>query len=74
MIAFNPFWGGQDVIQDTPPYDGLGIHFLPSIAGDILGSVPQRESEASAQSFMQDQFRAATENMAGAGLIYSSAI
>lgn len=72
MIAFNPAWGGQDVIQDTPPHDGLGIVFLPSIVSDVVGSIPQLESESSVRSFMQNQFRAAAENFNDAGLVYSA--
>lgn len=74
MIAFNPDWGGQETIQDTPPYDGMVIHFLPSAVSDVLGSVPQLEAESSVKSFMQAQYRAAAENMRDSGLVYSSAI
>lgn len=74
MIAFNPAWGGQDVIQDSSPYDGMGIVFMPSIACDALGAVPQLESESSVLSFMQAQFRQSAENMYDSGLLYSGAI
>lgn len=74
MLAFNPGWGGQDVIQDSAPADGLAIAFLPSIASDVLGAVPQLEAEASASSFMREQFRQTAENMLDAGLIYSSSV
>lgn len=74
MIIFNPAWGGQDTIQDSAPYDGLVIHFVPSIMSDVLGAVPQLDSESSATSFMQTSFRAAAENMTDAGLIISSPV
>lgn len=69
MISFNPAWGGQDVVQDTPPYDGMGLAFLPSIASDVLGAVPQLDSESSARSFMEAQFRQVAENLNDVGLI-----
>ena len=69
MIAFNPFWGGLDYIQDTPPQDGMGLVFAPSVATDALAGRAQLESEESVQSFMQSQFRAAAENMWELGLI-----
>lgn len=74
MLTFNPDWGGQDIIQDSAPYDGLAIHFLPSVVSDVLGAVPQIDSETSAMSFMQTSFRAAAENMVDAGLIVSSSV
>lgn len=74
MLSFDPLWGGQNIIQDTPPGDALGIVFLPSIVGDVLGAIPQLESEESSRSFMQTQFRVAAENMNDAGLIYSAAV
>lgn len=74
MIALNPAWGGQDVIQDSAPADGMAITFLPSIINDALGAIPQLESEASTRSFMQDQFRAASENMRESGLLYNSGV
>lgn len=74
MISFNPFWGGLDYIQDSPPYDSLAITFEPSIAIDATAAVPQAESESSAMSFMTSQFRAAAENMYDSGLVYSSVI
>lgn len=72
MIAFNPAWGGQDVIQDTPPYDGMALTFLPSIASDVLGAVPQLDSESSSCSFMEAQFRQVAENLQDIGLICSA--
>lgn len=74
MINFNPFWGGLDYIQDTPPNDGFGLVFLPSLASDMTAGALQLESEESVHQFMQSGFRAATENMYDAGLIVSSAI
>lgn len=74
MISFNPFWGGLDYTQDTPPYDGMGLVFLPSLASDMTAGAVQLESEESVHQFMQSGFRAATENMYDAGLIVSSAV
>lgn len=74
MIGFNPLWGGLDYIQDTPPGDGLAITFLPSVVNDSCAGALQLDSEASALSFMQDQFRASTENMYDSGLVISSMI
>ena len=74
MITFNPYWGGQDVIQESLPSDGLVIAFSPSIVSDVLGAVPQLDSQSSVQSFMQSQFRATAENMNDAGLVFSSTI
>lgn len=70
MITFNPDWGGQDVIQDTPPYDGMALVFLPSIVADVTGSIPQLDSENSVHSFMQTQFRISAENMNDSANIY----
>ena len=72
MIAFEPLWGGTSVVQDTPPHDALGITFAPSIVTDVTAAVPQLDSQASVHSFMQDQFRASTENMYDSGLVVST--
>ena len=72
MIAFEPLWGGTSVVQDTPPYDALGITFAPSIVTDVTAAMPQLDSQASVHSFMQDQFRACTENMYDSGLVVST--
>lgn len=74
MISFNPHWGGLDYVQDTPPQDGMGLVFLPSLALDAAAGYPQLESEESVHQFMQSQFRAATENMYDSGLVVSSAV
>lgn len=74
MISFNPYWGGQDYAQDTPPYDGFAITFLPSIVNDAVAGLLQADSEASAMSFMQNQFRASAENMYDSGLVVSSMV
>ena len=74
MISFDPHWGGLDYVQETPPGDGLGIIYLPSIAHDSTAGQLQLESEASVHSFMQLQFRAVTENMYGSGLIISAGV
>lgn len=74
MISFNPLWGGQDYIQDSPPYDGLAICFLPSIVNDALAGVLQLDSETSCQSFMQTAYRVSAENMYDSGLIVSSMV
>lgn len=71
MLAFDPDFGGQNVIQDSPPFDGMAIVFVPSIVNDVTGSVPQLDSEASTRSFMQIQFRITAENMNDLGLVYS---
>uniref|UniRef100_UPI002637E4B1 hypothetical protein n=2 Tax=uncultured Desulfovibrio sp. TaxID=167968 RepID=UPI002637E4B1 len=72
MIALDPLWGGLDVVQDTPPGDALAISFAPSIVSDVTAAVPQLDSQASVQSFMQDQFRASAENMYDSGLVVST--
>lgn len=71
MLAFDPDFGGQNVIQDSPPFDGMAIVFVPSIVNDVTGSVPQLDSESSARSFMQIQFRMTAENMNDMGLVYT---
>lgn len=74
MISFNPHWGGLDYLQDSSPGDGSPISFLPSLAIDATAAVPQIEAEESVHQFMQAGFRAAAENMQGAGLIYSAGV
>lgn len=74
MIAFDPHWGGLDYVQDTPPGDGMGIAFYPSIVHDVTAGQLQLESESSVLSFMQLQFRAATENMYDSGLFVSAMV
>lgn len=69
MITFDPYWGGLDYSFDTPSEDGFAISYYPSIANDVLGAIPQLDSEESVHSFMQTQFRLATENMLGYGLV-----
>ncbi|MBD5626627.1 MAG: hypothetical protein HDQ90_03925 [Desulfovibrio sp.] len=72
MIALDPLWGGLNVVQDTPPHDSLGISYAPSIVTDVTAAVPQLDSMASVQSFMEHQFRAAAENMYDSGLVVST--
>lgn len=72
MIFFNPGWGGLDVVQDTPPADGMAITYLPSIVNDALAGQLQYDSQESTRSFMQEQFRAAAENMYESGLVVST--
>ncbi len=71
MIVFDPHWGGLDYAFDTPAEDGFSITYLPSLANDALAGQLQLESEESVHSFMQAQFRMATENMMGYGLVAS---
>lgn len=72
MFALDPYWGGINVVQDTPPHDALGITFAPSLVTDVTAAVPQLDSQASVQSFMEHQFRAAAENMYDSGLVVST--
>lgn len=74
MISFDPYWGGLDYVQDSPPYDGLAISFAPSIVNDATAAVPQAESESSVLQFMQSQFRATAENMYDSGLVVSATV
>lgn len=69
MTSFNPVWGGLDYFFNSPPGDPFEISYTPSIAGDSIASIDQLISEESVQSFMQAQFREATMNLAGFGLI-----
>lgn len=69
MNSFNPWWGGLDYTFDTPPADGISISYLPSLVHDVTAGQEQLESRESVHSFMQTQFRMATENMIGNGLI-----
>lgn len=69
MIGFDPYWGGLDYAFDTPPQDGFSISFTPSLAHDALAGQLQLGDEESVHSFMQTQFRMATENMLGYGLV-----
>lgn len=71
MTTFDPVWGGLDYVQDTAPYDGMGISFLPSVVNDALAAQSQTDSEASVRSFMQAQYRAAAENLMETGLIFA---
>lgn len=72
MIGFNPYWGGLDYVQDSPPYDGLAISFTPSVVDDATAAMAQLDSESSVQSFMALQFRATAENMYDSGLVVSA--
>lgn len=72
MLFFDPYWGGLEYIQDTPPADSMAITFLPSIANDSAAGQLQLDSQESARSFMQSQFRASTENMYESGLVVST--
>ena len=74
MISFNPYWGGLDYMQDTPPQDGMAIAFFPSIASDVTAGQLQLDSESSVKSFMQAQFRIVSENTHGYGLLISADI
>jgi len=73
MIGFNPYWGGLDYVEeDSVPPDGFAISFVPSLVNDATAGILQLDWEAGAMQFMQNQFRASTENMDGAGLMVSS--
>lgn len=71
MLFFNPDWGGLEYVQDTPPPDSMSIAFLPSVANDSAAAQLQMDAQESTRSFMQSQFRAATENMYESGLVLS---
>lgn len=74
MTGFDPVWGGLDYTQDTPPYDGMAITFLPSLVNDVTAGQLQLESEESVHSFMQTQFRLVSENFNDAGLMFSAGV
>lgn len=73
MIGFNPHWGGLDYVEeDSVPPDGFAITFVPSLANDAIAGILQMDYESGAMQDMQSQFKASTENMAGAGLMVSA--
>lgn len=74
MTAFNPLWGGDEYIQDTPPYDGMSISFLPSIVNDSTAAQLQLDSQVSTQSFMESLFRISAKNMYDSGVVVSSIV
>ena len=61
MIAFAPSSRISVVLQNSPPDTSDRIGFYPSIISDITGE--------STRSFMQAQWRMASENMLGLGII-----
>lgn len=69
MFALDPYLCETNVVQDTPPHDTFTISYLPSIISDITGCVPQLDSQNSAKSFMQEQFRTASLNMNDSGIV-----
>lgn len=74
MTGFNVYWGGLDYVEeDSVPPDGFAITFVPSLVNDSTAGALQLEAEASTQQYMQNQFRASTENILGAG-VFASAI
>lgn len=73
MIGFNPHWGGLDyVVEDSQPPDIFAISFYPSIANDSIAAVDQANSESSVRQDLEAGFRAAAENLLGAGALVSS--
>lgn len=70
MIFFDPISRGLSVVQDTPPGDALVISYTPSEVSDSTAAAAQ--DAASAASFMQDQWRAAAENMRDMGNVVSA--
>lgn len=72
MIFFDPISQGLSVVQDTPPGDALVISYTPSEVGDSTAAAAQLTDAASAASFMQDQWRAAAENMQDMGNVVSA--
>lgn len=70
MIAFEPYSiGGLSVAQDSAPYDALTISFAPSVDVDSTAAAQEFMDMSSVRSFMQDQWRAASENMIGLGSV-----
>lgn len=74
MHIFNSWWGGLDYIQDTPPEDGMGLVFIPSLASDSAAGALQLESESGSQQYMQARFKLAAENMLDMANIISANI
>lgn len=72
MIFFDPISQGLSVVQDTPPSDALVISYTPSVVSDSTAAAAQLADAASAASFMQDQWRAAAENMQDMGNVVSA--
>lgn len=72
MIFFDPISRGLSVVQDTPPGDALVISYTPSEVSDSMAAAAQLADAASAASFMQDQWRAAAENMRDMGNVVSA--
>lgn len=72
VIFFDPISRGLSVVQDTPPGDALVISYTPSEVSDSTAAAAQLADAASAASFMQDQWRAAAENMRDMGNVVSA--
>ena len=72
MIFFDPISRGLSVVQDTPPGDALVISYTQSEVSDSTAAAAQLADAASAASFMQDQWRAAAENMRDMGNVVSA--
>ncbi len=72
MIFFDPISQGLSVVQDTPPGDALVISYTPSVVSDSTAAAAQLADAVSAASFMQDQWRAAAENMQDMGNVVSA--
>ncbi len=69
MIAFDPSSRISVVLQNSPPDTSDRIGFYPSIISDITASSDELLSGESTRSFMQAQWRMASENMLGLGII-----
>ena len=72
VIFFDPISRGLSVVQDTPPGDALVISYTSSEVSDSTAAAAQLADAASAASFMQDQWRAAAENMRDMGNVVSA--
>lgn len=71
MHSFDPNSGRTIVVLDTPPEDTMAIYFSSADFDDQIAAEGQHIDSSSTRSFMQDEFRLATENMLESGTVLS---
>ena len=69
MLCFDPSAQLGLVIQNSPPDTSDYISYVPSIVNDVTAATDELLSAESTRSFMQAQWRMASENILGLGII-----
>ncbi|MDR1856775.1 MAG: hypothetical protein LBR22_06395 [Desulfovibrio sp.] len=69
MILYDPISQGTAVVQSSARDQFVVISYPPTLVTDSSAAIAQLTDSASTRSFMQDQWRSVSANMAGVGAV-----